>query len=48
MAHAQKLLDRKRVYDDQGNILQKGQKLNCKYIEYAEFVGEHRGLKSTF
>lgn len=48
MAYAQRLLDRKRVYDDKGNILQKAQKLNCEYVEYAVFEGEHRGLEPLF
>lgn len=48
MAHAQKLLDRKRVYDEHGNFIQKTQKLSCEYIEYATFEGEHRGLNPMF
>ena len=48
MSYAQKLLDKKRVYDDKGNILQKKQLLKCDYIEFAEFVGEHRGVDPLF
>lgn len=48
MSYSQKLLDKKRVRDDAGNILQKKQLLKCDYIEFAEFVGEHRGLTPLF
>ena len=48
MSSSQKLLAKKRVFDDQGNILQNGQVLKCDYIEVAVFEGHTRGLSPIF
>jgi 23S rRNA pseudouridine1911/1915/1917 synthase len=48
MSSSQKLLAKKRVFDDQGNILQNGQVLKCDYIEVAVFEGHTRGLTPIF
>ncbi len=45
---SQKLLAKKRVFDDQGNILQNGQTLKCEYVQVALFEGHTRGLKPIF
>jgi 23S rRNA pseudouridine1911/1915/1917 synthase len=48
MSVSQKLLAKKRVFDDQGNPLQNGQTLKCEYIKIAVFQGHSRGLKPIF
>jgi 23S rRNA pseudouridine1911/1915/1917 synthase len=48
MSTSQKLLSKKRVFDDKGNMLQNGQALNCEYIQIAVFEGHSRGLKPLF
>jgi len=45
---SQKLLAKKRVFDDKGNILQNGQTLKCEYIQVAVFEGHTRGLNPIF
>jgi len=45
---SQKLLSKKRVFDDQGNILQNGQTLKCEYVQVAVFEGHTRGLNPIF
>jgi 23S rRNA pseudouridine1911/1915/1917 synthase len=48
MSVSQKLLAKKRVFDDNGNTLQNGQVLKCEYIQIAVFEGHTRGLKPLF
>ena len=48
MSVSQKLLSRKRVFDDQDNILQNGQTVKGKYIKVAVFEGHTKGLKPIF
>jgi len=48
MSTSQKLLSKKRVFDDKGNMLQNGQTLTCEYIQIAVFEGHSRGLKPIF
>lgn len=48
LSMSQKLLAKKRVFDDKGKILQNGQTLNCEYIQVAVFEGHTRGLKPIF
>jgi 23S rRNA pseudouridine1911/1915/1917 synthase len=48
MSVSQKLLAKKRVFDDQGNMLQNGQMIKGKYIQVAVFEGHTRGLKPMF
>jgi 23S rRNA pseudouridine1911/1915/1917 synthase len=48
MSVSQKLLAKKRVFDDQGNMLQNGQLIKGEYIQVAVFEGHTRGLKPMF
>ncbi len=48
MSVSQKLLAKKRVFDDKGNILQNGQILKCDYVQVAVFEGHTRGLNPIF
>ncbi len=45
---SQKLLSKYRVFDDQNNILQNGQKIKSDFIQVALFEGKTRGLKPIF
>ena len=48
MNTAQKVIAKKRVFDDKGKIIHNSQILECKYIEIATFEGQTRGLKPIF
>ncbi len=45
---AQKLLSKKRVFDEQNVPLKNGQILSCDYVQVAIFEGHTRGLKPIF
>ncbi|WPE15884.1 RluA family pseudouridine synthase [Candidatus Thioglobus autotrophicus] len=45
---SQKLLSKKRVFDEHHNPLKNGQILNCDYVQVAIFEGHTRGLKPIF
>ncbi|WPE17396.1 RluA family pseudouridine synthase [Candidatus Thioglobus autotrophicus] len=45
---SQKLLSKKRVFDERHNPLKNGQILNCDYVQVAIFEGHTRGLKPIF
>lgn len=45
---SQKLLSKKRVFDDQQNPLENGHILNCEYVQVAVFEGHTRGLNPVF
>jgi 23S rRNA pseudouridine1911/1915/1917 synthase len=45
---SQKMLAKGRVFDDNGKVLQNGQKVKGKYIQIALFEGQTRGLKPLF
>jgi 23S rRNA pseudouridine1911/1915/1917 synthase len=48
MSVSQKLLAKGRVFDENGNRLQNGQKLKEGFIQIAMFEGQTRGLKPLF
>jgi 23S rRNA pseudouridine1911/1915/1917 synthase len=48
LSQSQKLLAKKRVFDDKGNMFQNGQTLNCEFVQVALFEGQTRGLKPMF
>jgi 23S rRNA pseudouridine1911/1915/1917 synthase len=48
LSTSQKLLSKYRVFDDQNNILQNGQKIKSDFIQVALFEGKTRGLKPLF
>ena len=48
MDTVQKVLAKKRVFDDKGKIVYNSQVLECEYIEIVVFEGRTRGLKPIF
>jgi 23S rRNA pseudouridine1911/1915/1917 synthase len=48
LSQSQKLLAKKRVFDDKGNMFQNGQTLHCEFVQVALFEGQTRGLKPMF
>ena len=48
MDTVQKVLAKKRVFDDKGKIVYNSQVLECEYIEIVVFEGWTRGLKPIF
>ncbi|MGB5867366.1 MAG: RluA family pseudouridine synthase [Arcobacteraceae bacterium] len=48
ISNSQKLLAKGRVFDDNNNILQNGQKVKGAFIQVALFEGHTRGLKPIF
>ncbi len=45
ISSSQKLLAKCRVFDQNGKVLQNGEKLKCDFIKVAMFEGQTRGLK---
>jgi len=48
ISNSQKLLAKGRVFDDNSNVLQNGQKVKGEFIQIALFEGHTRGLKPIF